>query len=85
MEKGKRIGFIAQETIGVLPEVVDDSGEYYSMQYAPITAVLVEAIKEQQTEINELKVQLKQVEDLKSENEELKARLTKIEEILNKQ
>ncbi|MBC7125536.1 MAG: tail fiber domain-containing protein, partial [Bacteroidales bacterium] len=46
-EQGVRIGFIAQEVVKVLPEVVD-VGKLYSMQYAPITALLVEAIKEQQ-------------------------------------
>lgn len=29
-----------------IPEVVDDSDEHFSMQYAPITALLVEAVKE---------------------------------------
>ena len=53
--EGKQIGFIAQEVNEILPEVVDNSGEYYSMQYAPITALLVEAIKEQQELIEELR------------------------------
>ncbi len=46
--EGLQMGFIAQEANDIIPEVVDDSGEYYSMQYAPITALLVEAVKEQQ-------------------------------------
>ena len=44
--EGKQIGFIAQEAQEIIPEVVDEKGEHLSMQYAPITALLVEAIKE---------------------------------------
>ena len=73
---GKQIGFIAQETIKVLPEVVDysEKNDHYSMQYAPITALLVEAVKE-------LK---KENENLMQENEKLNKRLNEIEEILKK-
>lgn len=74
-EKGSQIGFIAQETINVIPEVVGGSeSTSYTMQYAPITAVLVEAMKEQQS----------QIEALKAENEELKQKLNEIIELLNK-
>jgi len=48
--KGLKMGFIAQEAKEVIPEVVSKRGEYYSMQYAPITALLVEAVKEQNSE-----------------------------------
>ena len=72
--RSRQIGFIAQETINVLPEVVDDSGDYYTMQYGPISAVLVEAIKEQQSII----------EDLEQKNIELEERLKKLEELLLK-
>ena len=51
-EKG--IGVIAQEVEKVLPEVVTD-GEYKSVAYGNIVGVLIEAIKEQQKQINELK------------------------------
>ena len=51
-EKG--IGVIAQEIEKVLPEVVTD-GEYKSVAYGNIVGVLIEAIKEQQKQINELK------------------------------
>ena len=57
--KGQHIGFIAQELKEVLPEVVDKKGEYYSVQESSITAVLVEAIKEQQKQIEDLKAQIK--------------------------
>jgi|GEM_PF-1387048 len=55
-EPGTRIGFIAQEVEQVLPEVVEKESEYYSVQYAPVTALLVEAVKEQQIIIEELKI-----------------------------
>lgn len=49
------IGFIAQEMENVVPEVVSKNGGFYSVQYAPVTAVLVEALKEQQKMIEELR------------------------------
>ncbi|MEE9431691.1 MAG: tail fiber domain-containing protein [Melioribacteraceae bacterium] len=70
---GKQIGFIAQEANGVIPEVVGDEDEYMSMMYAPITALLVEAMKEQQ----------KIIEDLKEQNYGLEKRLTSIERKIN--
>ena len=51
-EKG--IGVIAQEIEKVLPEVVTD-GEYKSVAYGNIVGVLIEAIKEQQKQIDKLK------------------------------
>jgi hypothetical protein len=51
-EKG--IGVIAQEVEKIIPEVVHD-GEYKSVAYGNIVGVLIEAIKEQQKQIDELK------------------------------
>lgn len=58
-----KIGLIAQEVEKVLPEVVytNDDG-YKSIGYANIVALLIEGIKEQQKQIDELK---KQVQELK--------------------
>ena len=47
------IGVIAQEVEKVLPEVVHD-GEYKSVAYGNMVGVLIEAIKEQQKQIDEL-------------------------------
>ncbi|MHA2329715.1 MAG: tail fiber domain-containing protein, partial [Candidatus Hodarchaeales archaeon] len=47
-EEGLQMGFIAQEVEEVIPEVVSNGGDSYSMQYSPLTALLVEAMKEQQ-------------------------------------
>lgn len=53
--EGRQIGFIAQEAIDIVPEVIDKKGEFYSMQYAPLTALLVEAVKELKAENEALK------------------------------
>jgi hypothetical protein len=57
-------GVIAQETEKVLPEVVhnDDNTGYKSVAYGNIVGVLIEAIKEQQSQIEDL---TKEVEFLK--------------------
>ena len=61
--EGKHIGFIAQELEKIYDElVVDDDKGYKSVAYDKVTAVLVEAVKEQQKMIEELK---KEVQDLK--------------------
>mgnify|MGYP003627680105 FL=1 len=48
------IGVIAQEVEKIIPEVVTD-GEYKSVAYGNMVGVLIEAIKEQQKQIDELK------------------------------
>ena len=46
-DKSDKVGFIAQEIINVLPEVVTENEDgKLSVAYGNITAVLVEAIKE---------------------------------------
>ncbi len=53
-------GFIAQEVKEVLPEIVslDPTSELYTINYVKLIPVLVEAIKEQQAEIELLKQQI---------------------------
>jgi hypothetical protein len=55
----KHTGVIAQEVLNVLPEVVSmsDTG-MYNVAYGNMVGLLVEAIKEQQKEIDELKKQI---------------------------
>ncbi|HTK81414.1 MAG TPA: tail fiber domain-containing protein [Bacteroidota bacterium] len=49
------VGFIAQEVEGVLPHIVSTDAEgYKSLDYGKITPYLVEAIKHQEKEINDL-------------------------------
>tara|TARA_R110002126_G_scaffold165385_2_gene313263 strand:- start:489 stop:5468 length:4980 start_codon:yes stop_codon:yes gene_type:complete len=54
-------GVIAQELEKIAPELVYDGKEYKSVAYGNITGYLIEAIKEQQTEIDELKSLVKQL------------------------
>jgi hypothetical protein len=56
-EMGSRIGFVAQEVEPVLPELVftNPADGLKGVNYAEMTAVLVEAVKEQQKQIDELR------------------------------
>jgi hypothetical protein len=76
---GRHIGFIAQEVQEIIPEVVRQNGDYMSMSYANLTAVLVEAVKEQQTEIDQLE---EENNTLEAENASLRGRLESIEAVL---
>lgn len=53
-------GFIAEDMNEILPEVVscDEEGKPQGIQYTKLTAVLVEALKEQQIQIDELKAKI---------------------------
>ena len=53
------MGVIAQEIEKVLPEVVTTrSNGYKAVNYEKIVALLIEAIKEQQIQIDELKTKI---------------------------
>jgi len=60
---GEQIGFIAQQAEEIVPELVrtGDDG-YKSMDYAHLTALLVEAIKEQQVVIDTLSARVSALE-----------------------
>ena len=59
------IGLIAQELEKVIPELVKtDNKGYKSIVYQKLTAVLIEAIKEQQQEINNLSNRIAMLEGL---------------------
>jgi hypothetical protein len=61
----KQIGVIAQNVEKVIPELVSTDNEgYKAVSYSKITAVLIEAVKEQQAQITALQ---SQVEELKSQ------------------
>ena len=51
-----KIGFIAQEVVEIIPEVVqyNEADELYTMDYTMLIPLLVEAIKEQQVQIDQL-------------------------------
>ena len=55
----RQIGFSAQEVEKIFPEVVlTDNRGYKSIDYAKLTPVAIEAIKEQQQQIDEMKIQI---------------------------
>jgi hypothetical protein len=66
------MGFIGQEAIEIVPEVVTVRNDHYSMQYAPISALLVEAMKEQQ----------KQIESSRQENQQLRTELDEVKALV---
>jgi hypothetical protein len=81
----KTIGVIAQDIQKVYPELVQEDEEgYLSVDYPKFTAVLLQAIKEQQKEIELLKASQSDAKLQQIENENLRRRLEKLEEILIK-
>ncbi len=61
---GKQIGLIAQEVEKVLPELVHtDSDGYKSLSYDKLGPVLIEAMKEQQKEIEEKDARIAKLEE----------------------
>jgi hypothetical protein len=55
----REVGVAAQEVEKVLPEVVsEDAKGYKSVDYSKLTPVLIEAVKEQQAQIEELKAEI---------------------------
>jgi len=70
---GLQMGFIGQEAYEVVPEVVSLKNDHFSMQYAPITALLVEAVKEQQAIIEKQQAEIERLKSMENEISELKA------------
>lgn len=67
------MGFVAQEAASVVPEIIGkDPNDMYTMRTSQITALLVEAIKEQQKQIGLLNASLDQ---LKRDNQALAQQL----------
>ena len=61
----RQIGFSAQELEEVYPEMVHtDSEGFKTVDYSRLTPVLVEAIKEQQSQIDILKSELDQLKEI---------------------
>ena len=76
--EGRQIGMIAQEVEKEFPQLVTTDGKgYKAVAYDRFTAVLLEAIKSQQEEIQGLK------KELKSENDTLKSKIEVLEARLN--
>ena len=63
----RHAGVIAQEVLEVLPEVITQNKDngHYSVSYGNMVGLLIEAIKEQQTQIEDLKSQINYLVDNK--------------------
>ena len=74
----KSLGFIAEETLEVFPEVVslDGEGKPYSINYGLLSTVAISGIQEQQVII---KTQEERIEALQARMDILKNRLDKVE------
>jgi hypothetical protein len=61
----EEVGVIAQEVETVLPQLVVDSGYqgYKTVKYDKLTALLIEAVKNQQVQIDELKQEIKRLKN----------------------
>lgn len=81
-EYGTRIGFIAQEFEKVIPELVftNDVDGYKGISYAEVSALIVEAVKEQQKIIEKLQ---KENQLLKSEYNQVVNRIEKLEKLVS--
>lgn len=50
----KQVGLIAQEVLDIIPEVVELDNDYYSVSYPNLVAVLIEAVKELNSRVEDL-------------------------------
>ena len=63
---GRQVGVIAQEIIKVLPEAVSGSEkDHYSVAYGNLAALFIEAIKEQQIEIEKIRDEIAELRSAK--------------------
>ena len=63
--KKQKIGLLAQDIEKVFPELVSESNGIKSVNYQGLVPVLINALKEQQTEIEILKQQQAEIDELK--------------------
>jgi len=85
-KKIKQFGLIAQEVETVMPEIVYKSVKgYKAIDYSKLSPILIEAVKEQQKQIEDLKEknnilsqQVSEIDLLKAEMNELKAMVKEI-------
>lgn len=60
---GRQMGLLAQEVEKVIPEVVNEKEGYKGVDYAKLVPLLIESIKEQQKQIDELKRVIQQLQN----------------------
>ncbi len=86
MEGKRELGLIAQDLQQAVPEVVDESGEFLSVDYTALVPVLIQAIQEQQAIIENQKStidsQKTMMEQTQSELKDLKANLEEVMDFL---
>ncbi|MGD0342025.1 MAG: tail fiber domain-containing protein, partial [Bacteroidales bacterium] len=68
-----QLGFIAQDVIGIIPELVSGTEGNYGLAYDRISVVLVKAIKEQQKIIEKQQAEIDYLKSLENEVSELKS------------
>ena len=74
----KKIGLLAQDIEKVFPELVTETNDIKSVNYQGLVPVLINAMKEQQEEIERLKKQDEINEKQQQEINELKALVKKL-------
>ncbi len=81
-EQSRRIGLLAQEVQAAFPELVleDDEG-ILSVAYGNFTAVLLEAVKEQQRQNEQLAARLSAIEQ---QNQELRSKIATLDAALDR-
>jgi hypothetical protein len=62
---GRQMGLIAQNVEKIIPEAVNEKDGYKGVDYARLVPLLIEAIKEQQKQINDLKILVEQIKENK--------------------
>jgi hypothetical protein len=61
---GRQIGLIAQQVEPIVPEVIEiDKEGMYNLSYGNLAGLFVEAIKEQQVQIEELKREIEEIKN----------------------
>ena len=75
----KYIGLIAQDVEKLFPEFVmyNEEADAYTMDYAGLSVVAIQAIKEQQEKIEQLEMKIDKLSSLQAEIEEIKKLLNK--------
>jgi len=71
----RQMGFLAQDLEKIVPEAVSSGGEYKSVNYPVLTALLTEAIKEQEKNMN---TQQQRINDMEKEIAGLKMLVEKL-------
>ena len=78
----RQIGFSAQEVEKLFPEVVTtDANGYKSVDYGRLTPVLVEAIKEQQKQID---AQQQQIDELRKDKHTMQEQMAELKKMIEK-